>query len=217
MVTNLPPPTFQGAPQVAAGNNGDCTFEVDECGWTNPGPRERADEIDWVRTVAADNRAPSRDHTIGTTQGRPITRSAWDCKRTCGHVGCWVFSCCCFLVCQILYRNSQLLERLKASVYLCFTSLTSLAVCDMFHISPVLDVLIEYLVVHNFCFSFVYCIYFVQLSISMRELYTRMYLHESPPEYIYFMPNIPQHLCPHHKHSLQISWSLSPYDFPMRS
>ncbi|ROT72905.1 putative MAM domain-containing protein 2-like [Penaeus vannamei] len=60
------------APQVAAGNNGDCTFEVDECGWTNPGPRERADEIDWVRTVAADNRAPSRDHTIGTAQGRPM-------------------------------------------------------------------------------------------------------------------------------------------------
>ncbi|XP_063609951.1 MAM and LDL-receptor class A domain-containing protein 1-like [Penaeus indicus] len=61
------------APQVAAGNNGDCTFEVDECGWTNPGPRERADEIDWVRTVAADNRAPSRDHTIGTAQGFYMT------------------------------------------------------------------------------------------------------------------------------------------------
>ncbi|KAK7075223.1 hypothetical protein SK128_016275 [Halocaridina rubra] len=57
------------APQVAAGNNGDCTFEVDECGWINPGPRERFDEMDWVRTIAADNRAPSRDHTIGTSQG----------------------------------------------------------------------------------------------------------------------------------------------------
>ncbi|XP_066937101.1 MAM and LDL-receptor class A domain-containing protein 1-like [Macrobrachium rosenbergii] len=57
------------APQVAAGNNGDCTFEVDECGWTNPGPRERVDEMDWVRSVAGDNRAPARDHTIGTSQG----------------------------------------------------------------------------------------------------------------------------------------------------
>lgn len=59
-----------GAPQVAAGKSGDCTFEVDECGWSNPGPRERLEEMDWVRTVAADNRAPTRDHTIGTTQGK---------------------------------------------------------------------------------------------------------------------------------------------------
>ncbi|XP_045139378.1 MAM and LDL-receptor class A domain-containing protein 1-like isoform X1 [Portunus trituberculatus] len=57
------------APQVAAGQIGDCTFEVDECGWASPGPRERLDEMDWVRTVAADNRAPARDHTLGTVQG----------------------------------------------------------------------------------------------------------------------------------------------------
>ncbi|XP_042223309.1 MAM and LDL-receptor class A domain-containing protein 1-like isoform X2 [Homarus americanus] len=57
------------APQVAADKSGDCTFEVDECGWNSPGPRERLDEIDWVRTVAADNRSPTRDHTIGTLQG----------------------------------------------------------------------------------------------------------------------------------------------------
>lgn len=54
---------------MAAGQTGDCTFEVDECGWVSPGPRERLDEMDWVRTVAADNRAPQRDHTLGTLQG----------------------------------------------------------------------------------------------------------------------------------------------------
>ncbi|KAG7168141.1 MAM and LDL-receptor class A domain-containing protein 1-like 2 [Homarus americanus] len=61
------------APQVAADKSGDCTFEVDECGWNSPGPRERLDEIDWVRTVAADNRSPTRDHTIGTLQGFYMT------------------------------------------------------------------------------------------------------------------------------------------------
>ncbi|CAL4111317.1 unnamed protein product, partial [Meganyctiphanes norvegica] len=61
------------APQVAAGSNGDCTFEVDECGWTNMAPIARSDEVDWVRTVAADNRAPSRDHTLGTPQGFYMT------------------------------------------------------------------------------------------------------------------------------------------------
>ncbi|XP_069937459.1 MAM and LDL-receptor class A domain-containing protein 1-like, partial [Cherax quadricarinatus] len=57
------------APQVAAAKSGDCTFEVDECGWTNPGPRDRMDEMDWVRTVAADSRVPIRDHSMGTQQG----------------------------------------------------------------------------------------------------------------------------------------------------
>ncbi|XP_069156146.1 MAM and LDL-receptor class A domain-containing protein 1 isoform X2 [Procambarus clarkii] len=61
------------APQVAAAKSGDCTFEVDECGWSNPGPRERLDEMDWVRTVAADSRVPIRDHSMGTQQGYYMT------------------------------------------------------------------------------------------------------------------------------------------------
>ncbi|KAK3871532.1 hypothetical protein Pcinc_023337 [Petrolisthes cinctipes] len=61
------------APQVAAAKSGDCTFEVDECNWANPSPRDRLDEMDWVRSVAADNRYPARDHTIGTTQGFYMT------------------------------------------------------------------------------------------------------------------------------------------------
>lgn len=61
-----------GAPQVAAAKSGDCTFEVDECNWANPSPRDRLDEMDWVRSVAADNRYPARDHTIGTTQGTSV-------------------------------------------------------------------------------------------------------------------------------------------------
>ncbi|XP_047739184.1 MAM and LDL-receptor class A domain-containing protein 2 isoform X2 [Hyalella azteca] len=57
------------APQIAGNNLGDCTFEVDECGWINPGVRDRLDEIDWVRTIASENREPKTDHTIGTPQG----------------------------------------------------------------------------------------------------------------------------------------------------
>lgn len=57
------------APQVAGNNLGDCTFEVDECGWVSPGNRDRVDEIDWVRTVASENNHPRSDHTIGTPQG----------------------------------------------------------------------------------------------------------------------------------------------------
>jgi len=37
------------SPQVASPAAGDCTFEVDECGWTNiPGSRGR-DKIEWQR------------------------------------------------------------------------------------------------------------------------------------------------------------------------
>ena len=58
-----------GAPQIAGNKAGDCTFEVDECGWTNPSPRDRVDTVDFVRTVASESRAPLSDHTIGTPQG----------------------------------------------------------------------------------------------------------------------------------------------------
>ena len=54
---------------MAAGNPGDCTFELDECGWRNPRASDRVDEADWVRVLAADSRAPTRDHTLGTLKG----------------------------------------------------------------------------------------------------------------------------------------------------
>nr|CAD7575255.1 unnamed protein product [Timema californicum] len=37
-------------PQIAAATIGDCTFEIDECGWSNAAARERVDDIDWDRT-----------------------------------------------------------------------------------------------------------------------------------------------------------------------
>lgn len=58
------------APQVAAPGSGDCTFEVDECGWSNVGSRERLDDIDWERTSGQSLRTATQDHTLGTEKGR---------------------------------------------------------------------------------------------------------------------------------------------------
>lgn len=59
------------APQIAAATSGDCTFEVDECGWSNVGSRERLDDIDWERTSGAALRSTAHDHTLGTEKGKP--------------------------------------------------------------------------------------------------------------------------------------------------
>lgn len=58
------------APQIAASQSGDCTFEVDECGWSNVGSRERLDDIDWERTSGAALRNTAHDHTLGTEKGK---------------------------------------------------------------------------------------------------------------------------------------------------
>lgn len=58
------------APQVAAPTSGDCTFEVDECGWSNVGSRDRLDDIDWERTSGAALRTTAYDHTLGTEKGK---------------------------------------------------------------------------------------------------------------------------------------------------
>ncbi|KAL7643743.1 UNVERIFIED_CONTAM: hypothetical protein RMT77_005749 [Armadillidium vulgare] len=57
------------SPQTASKFKGDCTFEVDECGWRNVEFQQRMDELDWERTVATENRAPSKDHTLKTSLG----------------------------------------------------------------------------------------------------------------------------------------------------
>lgn len=57
------------APQIAAATSGDCTFEVDECGWSNVISRERLDDIDWERTSGAALRSTAHDHTLGTEKG----------------------------------------------------------------------------------------------------------------------------------------------------
>ncbi|XP_069694256.1 MAM and LDL-receptor class A domain-containing protein 1-like [Periplaneta americana] len=57
------------APQIAAAASGDCTFEVDECGWTNAGARDRVDDIDWDRVSGQATRTSTHDHTLGSEKG----------------------------------------------------------------------------------------------------------------------------------------------------
>lgn len=61
---------FAAAPQIAAPMSGDCTFEVDECGWSNVGTRDRLDDIDWDRISGQATRTPTHDHTLGTEKGK---------------------------------------------------------------------------------------------------------------------------------------------------
>ena len=44
---------FTASPQVASSSAGDCAFEDDMCGWTNPGRADGLDEINWERLEAA--------------------------------------------------------------------------------------------------------------------------------------------------------------------
>lgn len=82
---SIAPGVCPTAPQVAATGPGDCAFEDDECGWSNPDARDTVDELDWERTVATDGgRFPLTDHTTGTEGGffmqvtRENIRSAGD-------------------------------------------------------------------------------------------------------------------------------------------
>jgi hypothetical protein len=61
---------FSAAPQIAAPMSGDCTFEVDECGWSNVGTRDRLDDLDWDRISGQATRTPTHDHTLGTEKGK---------------------------------------------------------------------------------------------------------------------------------------------------
>ena len=40
------------SPQVASSSAGDCAFEDDMCGWTNPGRQDGIDELNWERLEA---------------------------------------------------------------------------------------------------------------------------------------------------------------------
>lgn len=60
---------FSGAPQTAAGSSGDCTFEIDECGWMNIGSAARTDEMDWERRLGQNAKTPIADHTLGSPAG----------------------------------------------------------------------------------------------------------------------------------------------------
>ncbi|XP_060847650.1 MAM and LDL-receptor class A domain-containing protein 1-like isoform X1 [Rhopalosiphum padi] len=70
---SLTPGSCPTAPQIAAATSGDCTFEVDECGWSNVVSRERLDDIDWERTSGAALRSTAHDHTLGTEKGYLMT------------------------------------------------------------------------------------------------------------------------------------------------
>ncbi|XP_066995484.2 MAM and LDL-receptor class A domain-containing protein 1 [Anabrus simplex] len=61
------------APQIAAATVGDCTFEVDECGWNNVATRERVDDIDWDRVSGQATRTSTHDHTLGSEKGFLMT------------------------------------------------------------------------------------------------------------------------------------------------
>lgn len=61
------------APQTAAGLSGDCTFEIDECGWSNIRPAARSDEMDWERRLGSNARTPIPDHTLGAATGNFMT------------------------------------------------------------------------------------------------------------------------------------------------
>ncbi|XP_039298033.1 MAM and LDL-receptor class A domain-containing protein 1-like [Nilaparvata lugens] len=70
---SLTPGSCPTAPQIAAPGSGDCTFEVDECGWSNIMSRERLDDIDWERTSGQSLRTSTHDHTLGSEKGYLMT------------------------------------------------------------------------------------------------------------------------------------------------
>jgi len=67
---SIAPGVCPTAPQVAATGPGDCSFEDDECGWSNPEKRDKVDELDWERMAASEgSRYPLTDHTTGSQDG----------------------------------------------------------------------------------------------------------------------------------------------------
>ncbi|CAG2055387.1 unnamed protein product [Timema podura] len=68
-------------PQIAAATIGDCTFEIDECGWSNAAARERVDDIDWDRTSGQATRTSTHDHTMGSEKGFFMTLARSNVQR----------------------------------------------------------------------------------------------------------------------------------------
>ncbi|KAK7085061.1 hypothetical protein SK128_019051 [Halocaridina rubra] len=50
-------------------SSGDCTFEEDTCGWSNPALRNRLDDLDFLRVKATEFVFPTNDHTTGHQNG----------------------------------------------------------------------------------------------------------------------------------------------------
>ena len=50
-------------------SSGDCTFEEDMCGWSNPGPQQRVDNLQYLRVRASEFGFPTTDHSTGSRQG----------------------------------------------------------------------------------------------------------------------------------------------------
>ena len=95
---SLTPGVCPTSPQVASASVGDCAFEDDYCGWSNPERSARVDELNWdrveVRASAIDDLSlglsdstsgvsagasggvPQSDHTTGTKDGYYLTLSS---------------------------------------------------------------------------------------------------------------------------------------------
>ncbi|XP_076309730.1 MAM and LDL-receptor class A domain-containing protein 1-like isoform X2 [Tachypleus tridentatus] len=65
----LRPGTCPIFPQTASPNSGDCNFEENTCGWTNPGLADQFDDFDWGRQFSYSVSGPGTDHTTGTSSG----------------------------------------------------------------------------------------------------------------------------------------------------
>lgn len=68
---SLPPPPPSSVLPAAASlpSSGDCTFEEDTCGWTNPDSRQRVDNLQYLRVRASEFSFPTTDHSTGSRQG----------------------------------------------------------------------------------------------------------------------------------------------------
>lgn len=67
---SIAPGVCPTSPQVASSSAGDCAFEDDTCGWTNPERRDGLDQLNWDRLEAkSELRFPQTDHTTGDEDG----------------------------------------------------------------------------------------------------------------------------------------------------
>ncbi|XP_045138693.1 MAM and LDL-receptor class A domain-containing protein 1-like [Portunus trituberculatus] len=63
------PCASDSSPAAMPPASGDCTFEEDTCGWSNPGANQRVDNLQFLRVRAAEFAFPTTDHSTGSRQG----------------------------------------------------------------------------------------------------------------------------------------------------
>ncbi|KAG0714862.1 MAM and LDL-receptor class A domain-containing protein 2 [Chionoecetes opilio] len=68
-ITIISGPCATLPPAAMPPSSGDCTFEQDTCGWSNPGSRQRVDSLQYLRTRASKFAFPTTDHTTGSQKG----------------------------------------------------------------------------------------------------------------------------------------------------